>query len=181
MLSRPWSLLLSCSESITPILYSLAVLSNSFTNFKKFRTTLQGSSVELLSLITYIMSFTSFTGFLLNKEVNTNYFSLPSNLWTTKVQHIYLTFWSSTFLLDSFALPLTPVYFAFLIPSEVPLTTQFLLLGLCPMELSPELTPSFELYICLQICCEDASFPSLVAFSFWFCCCCCYSSLHVCL
>ena len=80
MLSRHWSLLLSCPESITAIPYSLAVLSSSFTNSKKFRTTLQGSSVELQSLITYLPSFTLFTGFLLNKELNTNCFSLPLNL-----------------------------------------------------------------------------------------------------
>ena len=73
-------LLLSCPESITAILYSLAVLSSSFTNLKKFRTTQQDSSVKLLSLIIYLLSFTLFTGFLLNKELNTNYFSLPSNL-----------------------------------------------------------------------------------------------------
>ena len=47
---------------------------------KKFRTMLQGSSVELLSLITYLPSFTLFTGFLLNKELNRNCFSLPLNL-----------------------------------------------------------------------------------------------------
>ena len=46
-------MLLSCPELITAIPYSLAVLSSSFTNFRKFRTMLQGSSVELLSLITY--------------------------------------------------------------------------------------------------------------------------------
>ena len=72
MLSRHRSLLLSCPESITAIPYSLAVLSNSFTNFKKFRTTLQSSSVELLSVIIDLLSFTLFTGFLLNKEVNKN-------------------------------------------------------------------------------------------------------------
>ena len=54
MLSRHWSLLFSCPESITAISYSLAVLGSSFTNFKKFRTTLQGLSVELLSPITYL-------------------------------------------------------------------------------------------------------------------------------
>ena len=75
MLSGHRPLLLSCPESITAILYSLAVLSNSLMNFKKFRTTLQGSSVELLSLIIYLPSFTLFTGFLLNKELNTNCFS----------------------------------------------------------------------------------------------------------
>ena len=80
MLSRHWSLLLTCPESITAILYSLAVLSSSFTNFRKFRTMLQDSSVELLSLITYLPSFTLFTGFLLNEELNTNCFSLPLNL-----------------------------------------------------------------------------------------------------
>ena len=80
MFSRHWSLLLSCPELITAILHSLAVLSSSFTNLKKFRTTLQGSSVELLSLIIYLPSFTLFTGFLLNKELNTNSFSLPLNL-----------------------------------------------------------------------------------------------------
>ena len=47
---------------------------------KKFRTTLQGSSVELLSLIMYLPSSTLFTGFLLNKELNANCFSVPSNL-----------------------------------------------------------------------------------------------------
>ena len=58
MLSRHWFLLLSCPELITAISYSLAVLSSSFTNLKKFRTMLQDSSVELLSLITYLPSFT---------------------------------------------------------------------------------------------------------------------------
>ena len=80
MFSRHWYLLLYCPESITAISYSLAVLSSSFTNFRKFRSTLQGSSVELLSLITYLPSFTLFTGFLLNKELNTNCFSLPLHL-----------------------------------------------------------------------------------------------------
>ena len=80
MLWRHWFLLLSCPELITAIPYLLAVLSSSFTNFKKFRTMLQGSSVELLSLITYLPSFTLFTGFLLNKELNTNCFSLPLSL-----------------------------------------------------------------------------------------------------
>ena len=79
-LSTQYSLLLSCPESITAIFYSPAVVSNSFINFKKFRTTLQGSSVELLSLITCLPSFTLFTGFLFNKELNTNCFSLPINL-----------------------------------------------------------------------------------------------------
>ena len=37
-------------------------------------------NVELLSLITYLPSFTLFTGFLLNKELNKNCFSLPLNL-----------------------------------------------------------------------------------------------------
>ena len=32
------------------------------------------------TLITYLLSFTLFTGFLLNKELNTNCFSLPLNL-----------------------------------------------------------------------------------------------------
>ena len=80
MLSRHWSLLLFCPESITAIIYSLAVLRSLFTIFKKFRTTLQGSSVELLSLIIYLPSFTLFTGFCLYKELNTNCFSLPSDL-----------------------------------------------------------------------------------------------------
>ena len=56
------------------------LISRALMNFKKFRTMLQGSSVELLSLITYLPSFTLFTGFLLNKELNTNCFSLPLNL-----------------------------------------------------------------------------------------------------
>ena len=55
-------------------------LSLSLSLFKKFRIMLQGSSVELLSLITYLPSFTLFTGFLLNEELNTNCFSLPLNL-----------------------------------------------------------------------------------------------------
>ena len=80
MLSKHWSLCLSCPESNTAILYLLAVRSNLITNFRKFKSTLQGSSVKLLSLMTYFLSFTSFTGFLLNKELNTNCFSLPSNL-----------------------------------------------------------------------------------------------------
>ena len=33
------------------------------------------------------------------------------------------------------------------------------------MELSPDLTPSFQLYISLQICSKDACFPVPVAFS----------------
>ena len=67
---------------ITAIPYSLAVLSSSFTNFKKFWTTLQGSSVELLSLITYLPSFTLFDGFPLHThtKMNTNCFSLPLSL-----------------------------------------------------------------------------------------------------
>ena len=81
---------------------------------KKFRTMLQGSSVELLSLITYLPSFTLFTGFLMNKELTTNCFSLPLYLSITMVRHICLTSRSSPFLLDSCALPLTPVSFAFL-------------------------------------------------------------------
>ena len=48
--------------------------------FQFTQTMLQGSSVELLTLITYLPSFTLFTGFLLNKELNTNCFSLPFNL-----------------------------------------------------------------------------------------------------
>ena len=55
MLSRHRSVFLFCPESITAILHSLAALSSSFTNFKKFRTTLQGSTVELLSLIIIIL------------------------------------------------------------------------------------------------------------------------------
>ena len=37
-------------------------------------------TVELISLITYLPSFTLFTGFLWSKELNTNCFSLPLNL-----------------------------------------------------------------------------------------------------
>ena len=96
-------LLLSCPESITAIPYSLAVLSSSCTNFKKFRTTLQGSSVELLSFIIYLPSF---TGFLLNKELNTNCFSLPLNLYNDGLSYL------SDLL--KFYIPLTPVSFAFL-------------------------------------------------------------------
>ena len=47
---------------------------------KKFRTTLQGSSVELLMLVTYLPSFTLFTGVLLNKELYSNCLSLSLNL-----------------------------------------------------------------------------------------------------
>ena len=121
MLWRHRFLLLSCPESITVIPNSLAVISRSFTNFKKFRTTLEGSSVELQSLITYLPSFTLFTGFLLNKELNTNCFSLPLSLLTTMVHHICLTTWSSTFLLNSCALPLTSASFAFLHSVWIPL------------------------------------------------------------
>ena len=81
------------------------------------------------------------------------------------VRHICLTSWSSTFLLDSCALPLTPVSFAFLHSVWNPLDTQILVSGLCSMELSPDLTPSFQLYSSLQICSKDASFPVPVAFS----------------
>ena len=74
MLSRHWSqtffLLFFRLESITAILYSLAVLRNSFINSKKFRTTLQGSSVKFLRLIIYLPSFTLFTGILVNKKLN---------------------------------------------------------------------------------------------------------------
>ena len=51
------------------------------------------------------------------------------------------------------------------IPSEILWTTQILVSGLCSMELSPDLTPSFQLYISLQIGSKDASFPVPVAFS----------------
>ena len=37
---------------------------------------------------------------------------------------------------------------------------------LCSVELSPDLTPSFQLYISFQICSKDASFPVPVALSF---------------
>ena len=37
------------------------------------------------------------------------------------------------------------------------------------MELSPDLTPSFQFYISLQICSKDTSFPIPVAFSSWHC------------
>ena len=42
---------------------------------------------------------------------------------------------------------------------------QILVSGLCSMELSPDLTLSFQLYISLQIGSKDASFPFPVAFS----------------
>ena len=51
------------------------------------------------------------------------------------------------------------------IPSEILWTTQILVSGLCSMELSPDLTRSFQLYISLQISSKDASFPIPVAFS----------------
>ena len=79
------------------------------------------------------------------------------------VRHICLSSWSSTFLLDSFALLLTPVSFAFL--HSALWTTQILVSGLCSMELSPDLTPSLQLYISLQIFSKDAAFPVPVAFS----------------
>ena len=41
------------------------------------------------------------------------------------------------------------------------------------MELSPDLTPSFQLYISLQIGSKDASFPVPVAFSSLHCQCMC--------
>ena len=52
------------------------------------------------------------------------------------------------------------------------------------MELSPELTQSFQLYICLQICSKDESFPVPVAFSscqFCVCVCVCtFVCVYVC-
>ena len=42
---------------------------------------------------------------------------------------------------------------------------QILVSGLYSMELSPDLTPSFQLYISLQIGSKDASCPVPVAFS----------------
>ena len=50
-------------------------------------------------------------------------------------------------------------------PSEILWTTQILVSGLCSMELSPNLTPSFQLYISLQIGSKDASFRVPIAFS----------------
>ena len=44
------------------------------------------------------------------------------------------------------------------IPSEILWTTYIFVSGLCSMELSPDLTPSFQLYICFQICSKDTSF-----------------------
>ena len=43
-------------------------------------------------------------------------------------------------------------------PSEILWTTQIIVSGLCSLDLSPDLTPSFQLYICLQICSKGASF-----------------------
>ena len=81
MLSRHWSLLLSRQESITAILYSLVVIvAHSQTAKSSERRCKQGLFDEILSLITYLPSFTLFTGFLLNKELNINCFSLTSNL-----------------------------------------------------------------------------------------------------
>ena len=52
------------------------------------------------------------------------------------------------------------------LPTDMtPLYDTILVSGLCSMELSPDLTPSFQLYISLQIGSKDASFPVPVAFS----------------
>ena len=62
---------------------------------------------------------------------------------------------------------LKPVYNLFPITSELVLpeiVTQKCAWYLS-VELSPDLTPSFQLYTCLQICSKDASFPFPVAFS----------------
>ena len=57
---------LACPESITAIPYTLAVLSSSFTNFKKVQNNAARLTC-LISLIIYLPSFKLFTGFLLNK------------------------------------------------------------------------------------------------------------------
>ena len=54
-------------------------------------------------------------------------------------------------------------------PSQPPGVTSGLVSGLCSMELSPALTPSSQLYVSLQICAKDATFPVPVAFSSWHC------------
>ena len=64
---------------------------------------------------------------------------------------LFLSLWSTNFYFLSLAL-----FFFFLNP----LWTFF-----CSMEFSPDLTPSFQLYICLQIGSKDASLPVPVAFS----------------
>ena len=68
----------------------------------------------------------------------------------------------------------------FFIPSEILWTTQTLVSGLCSMELYPDLTPSFLLYICLQICSKDTSFPIPVAFSSLHCDRCVWGGMCVC-
>ena len=124
------------------------------------------SPLELLSLIAYILSFTPITCFPVNKALTTNWFSLPSNLksvisfWPSLVQHSLST--ASLFLF--LWLPFPSYSF---IPSQILCTTQILPSELWVLELSPELIPSFELSICLQICYKNASFSSPVAISSW--------------
>ena len=60
-----------------------------------------------------------------------------------------------------------------LIPSEILSTTQFLLSGVCLRKLSPELTLSFNLYICLHICSKDASIPFFFPWCLCVCVCAC--------
>ena len=167
ILSRLWSLLLSCPELITVIPYSLVVLSSSFTNFKKFRTTLQGSSVELWSHISCPSHSSLASCWTKNwiqiasscLQICKRRWSIMS-VWPPEVLHSFLI--ASLFLWHR-----SPSHS--FIPSEILWTIQILVSGLWSIEISPNLTPSFQLYISLQICSKDASFPIPVAFSSWHC------------
>ena len=64
------------------------------------------------------------------------------SVWPLEVLHSFST--ASVFLRH-------PSPSHFFIPSEILWTTQIFVLGLCSMELSTDLTPSFQLCLCLQI------------------------------
>ena len=64
------------------------VLEQLIHRLQKVQNNLQGSYVELLNLIRYLLSFTPCTGFLLNKELNTNCFSLPLNLYNDGLSYL---------------------------------------------------------------------------------------------
>ena len=135
---------------------------DTLTNFRKFRTTLEGSSVW-----SYISrpSHSSLASCWVKNWIQTASLCLQIckqrwsiiSVWPPEVLYSFST--ASLFLW----LP-SPSHSSF-IPSEILCTTQILVSGLCSMKLSPDLTPSFQLYISLQIGSKDTSFPVPVAFS----------------